>query len=454
MTTKTDTTGHMKGGIRRRGEHGLWAYTIDLGPQPAQRCNACSRRVWVARKTLKACPACGGELRDTMERRQETAGGFATQTAAKKARTKSLHDLNRGTHVVRDNITLGAWLTDEWLPSLEGGKLRETTRASYVSHVKHHLAPTKLGALPLQQLTRERISAHYALLLKDGRADGSRDDAGALKPLTASTVRRIHATLHRALRDAVRSHLLQTNHAGDLDLPSGENDEGDAVTHAQQRVRAWDSAQLSRFLAAVSDDRLRALWLTYALTGARRGELLGLTWDDIDLEAAQLTIRRAHVEVGGEIRESKPKTASGVRTIELDPATVAALKRHRTAQKVERMAAGPGWQESGHVFVDESGQPLPPGLVSRAFTAAVKTARGTIDAKDRDAVLPMLSLHGLRHTMATIMLIEDHEPVSVVSKRLGHKTEAITLTMYCESLPRYDGNAAKNLSDRVVPQGF
>jgi integrase len=182
--------------------------------------------------------------------------------------------------------------------------------------------------------------------------------------------------------------------------------------------------------------------------------LLGLEWPDLDFEAARLTIRRAHVELRGGIGESRPKTASGVRTIELDPATVAVLRHHRTQQKTERLAAGPRWQETGHVFVDERGQPLRPGFVSSSFTAAVKNARATIDANQRDALLPTLSLHGLRHTHATILLIELKWPATVVSKRLGHKNEMITLTLYSEGLPRYDGEAAAAFASLVVPQAL
>jgi len=429
------TIDKMRGGIRRRGEHGKWSFTIDLGIQPAQRCTSCGARSWVDRKAKATCPKCGGALRETRERRQQQVGGFETRAAAVKARAKALHELGQGTHVVRDNITLGEWLTDEWLPSLAIGKLRETTRASYASHVAHHLAPTQLGTVPLQELTRERIAAHYAELLENGRQDGSRDATGALKPLSGSTVRRVHATLHRALRDAVRSHLLPLNPADDIELPSANG--------AKRKLMAWDSKQLRTFLESVREDRLYALWLTYATTGARRGELLGLSWDDIDLEAARLTIRRAHVEVAGGIVESLPKTASGARTIELDQATVAALKAHHKAQLVERLAAGPRWQETGHVFVDEHGQPLAPGVVSRLFTALVKASG-----------LPRISLHGLRHTYVTIALLELGLPTSMVSKRVGHANEAVTLALYSEWMPRHDKEAAAAVASLVVPQGF
>ena len=432
--SKTDTS-RMRGGVRRRGKNGAWSYVIDLGIQPAQRCQVCGKRFWVERRPKERCPSCGGQLHDTKERRQQQVGGFETRAVALKARAKALHELGQGRHIVRDNITLGEWLTDEWLPSLAIGKLRETTRASYTSHVMHHLAPTKLGTVPLQELTRERIAAHYAELLQSGRADGSRDATGALKPLSGSTVRRIHATLHRALRDAVRSHLLPLNPADDIELPR--------TNDAKRKLMAWDSKQLRAFLESVREDRLYALWLTYATTGARRGELLGLTWDDIDLESARLTIRRAHVRIGGEILESLPKTKAGARTIELDQATVAALKAHHKAQLAERLAAGPRWQETGHVFVDEYGQPLAPGVVSRLFTALVKASG-----------LPRISLHGLRHTYVTIALLELGLPTSMVSKRVGHANEAVTLALYSEWMPRHDKEAAAAVASLVVPQGF
>ena len=306
---------------------------------------------------------------------------------------------------------------------------------SYTTHVTHHLAATKLGAVPLQELSRERIAAHYAWLLSDGRANGGKDKDGNLLPLSPSTVRRIHATLHRALRDAVRSHLIPINPSANIELP--------ALDGAKRRLMAWDSAQLRTFLTSVKDDRLSALWLLYGTTGARRGELLGLTWEDLDLEAGRLTIRRARVEVGREVVENAPKTESGRRTIELDPATVAVLKHHSTRQKEERLAAGPGWQESGHVFVDELGQPLWPGVVSRAFKALVKQTE-----------LPSITLHGLRHTYITVALLELGLPTSMVYKRVGHANEAITLMMYTEWLPRHDQQAAVQVAGLVVPQGF
>ena len=309
---RIENLGRMRAGVRKRAVDGKYAYTITIPGQAAQRCESCGRRFWVERRRLESCPLCHGELRDTIERRQQTTGGFPTRAAAVKAHTDALHAMGQGIHVVRQDITLGQYLEDEWLPSLAATKLRATTQASYRQHVRDHLAPTPLGAMRLQQLTRERIMAHYAWLLEQGRAPRKRKVPRAEPtglPLTASTVARIHATLHRALRDAVRSHILSLNPAQDVELPSGK----------RRERRAWDSAVLRKFLASVREDRLGTLWLLYATTGARRGELLALRHADVDLKAGRLHIRRALLKVDGEIIEAEPKTERGKREIALTP---------------------------------------------------------------------------------------------------------------------------------------
>ena len=417
----------MKGGVRRRGAHGKWSYTINLGIMPAQRCTVCGARFWRDRKPKRSCSKCGGDLRDTHERRQQQQDGFPTKAAAVKARTEALHEAALGTTVVRDNITLAEYLQDEWLPSLEIGSLRPTTLASYRSHVRNHLAPTKLGGVRLQQLRREQIARHYAWLLSEGRCDG--ED----KPLSASTLRRIHATLHRALRDAVRSRWIPLNPASDVELPSAGGKERPA----------WDSSQVCRFLQTVKGDRLAPLWLLYATTGARRGELLALRWDDVDLEAGTISIRRSVTEAGGEIIEGEPKTRSGKRTIAIDPASVAALRSQRKSQKVERLAAGPRWQDKDLVFSTAEGEWLLPNRVSSAFIAAVKRSG-----------LPTMSLHGLRHSFATIALVERKQPVTVVSSRLGHANVSITLDIYSHATSRQDEEAALDVASVVVPRDF
>ncbi len=461
----------MRGHIRRRGSPGTWTITYELGMQPAQRCTLCNRRFWIDRRALEVCPKCGGDFDLTRERRQKCESGFARRKDAEAALNKVLDTMTRGTYVAPSKLTLGEYLRDLWLPSLQNGNLRATTLAGYEIHVTHHLVP-QLGAVPLQRLNRDLIGAHYAWLLREGRVpklprkpkktetDTPVETEAAPKrkrrkkkaeaaprqvnkALSPSTVRRVHATLHRALRDAVRSHLLTLNPADDVEMPQ-------AVSH-DRALAAWNSEQLKKFLVSLDGDRLRPLWLLYATTGARRGELLGLTWDDVDLEGSTITIRRALVPVRYSVVVSEPKTRSGRRTISLPPAAAGILKRHRAAQKEEKMEHRDIWaaerSQAAHgfdlVFTREDGAELHPDRVSKLFEHAVKKSGQ-----------PRISLHGLRHTFATIALIEGKQPVSVVSQRLGHANTSITLDFYAHAMPRHDEETAAAVAALVVPEGF
>jgi integrase len=467
----------MQGHIRKRDGSSTWTVTYEVGKQPAQRCAACDSRFWVDRRPLDACPKCGGELVNTTERRQKTKGGFIRRkgknpaTDAEAFLHQTSESMSRGTYVEPRNLTLGDYL-DGWVKGLRNSKLRPTTVVSYEVHVVHHLTP-RLGATPLQNLNRQRIAAHYAWLSENGRvprrkpkeekkAEVKLDKNGNPKrprkkrsdakekpvpvvktALSPTTVRRVHATLHRALRDAVRDNLIPRNYADDVEFP-------DAVK--QDRVlHAWDSSQLKTFLTSTDGDRLRPLWLLYATTGARRGELLGLTWEDVDLTAGTITIRRALVPIGYTVAVSEPKTESGRRTIAVPASVCAVLKRHKATQKAEKMAHRDVWGKDrpeglgqlNLVFTNEVGRELHPDRVSKLFEQAVTKSKQ-----------PRISLHGLRHTFATIALMEGKQPVSVVSRRLGHSKTSVTLDFYAHAMPRDDEQASNAVAALVVPEGF
>ena len=238
-------------------------------------------------------------------------------------------------------------------------------------------------------------------------------------------MRRVHATLHRALKDAVRWQRLAVNPVDAADPPRGQG--------KQRELPAWNAEQLAGFLCHVKDDRLSALWRLLAMTGCRRGEALGLSWDDLDVEAATLTIRRALVPLGATVIVSEPKTARGRRRIALDPLTIEALKGHAALQADEQ-SSSENWVESGYIFTTEDGQPLDPHRISKAFERHLRVA-----------ALPRIPLHGLRHTYATLALPSGVNP-RIVSGRLGHSTVALTLDIYSHVLPQADQDAADRIA--------
>jgi integrase len=175
----------------------------------------------------------------------------------------------------------------------------------------------------------------------------------------------------------------------------------------------------------------------------RRGEVLGLQWPDVDLGRARVAVRRSLVTVGHQVVVSEPKTAKGRRSVALDPATVAGLKAWRKHQAAERLSWGPAWTDSGLVFTREDGRPLHPPTpreVTRSFTRNVLAAD-----------LPIIRLHDLRHTHATLALAAGVHP-KVVQERLGHANIAITLDTYSHAVPALEEQAAYTVAALVFGQ--
>ena len=196
-------------------------------------------------------------------------------------------------------------------------------------------------------------------------------------------------------------------------------------------MKTWSAVQVRAFLEATRDDRLYPLWRLFCMTGMRRGEVLGVKWEDIDLEAGRLSVRRSLIPLGGEVIVSEPKTARGRRSIALDPETVEVLKAQAAKQLSEQQEFVLAWCDSGYVCTKEDGRPYHPEVVSRSFRQAVKKA-----------MLPMIRPHDLRHTHATLALQAGVHP-KVVSERLGHATVAITLDTYSHAIPALQEEAAQ-----------
>lgn len=189
----------MRGHLKKRA---TWEYVAELGPQPLQRCPVCHKRFWIKRERLPNCPLCHGPLEETVKRRQEMKAGFATKREAQEALTKVLASISTGTHIEPSRVLTSEFLTGEWLPAIRS-TIRPTTYLSYQGHVECHVIPA-LGTLPLQQVSAPHINAFYSRMLTEGRGK----DKGGLSP---ATVRRVHATLHRALKDAVKWNRLIKN---------------------------------------------------------------------------------------------------------------------------------------------------------------------------------------------------------------------------------------------------
>jgi integrase len=300
-------------------------------------------------------------------------------------------------------------------------ELRPRTFVSYKLNVETHIIP-RLGHFRLQGLSPLHIKSFYADLLADGRRDGG----GGLSP---RTVQYIGTILGRALRDAESQRLIQRNPAAAVRKPKPSSRKGS--------INTWTSDELRRFLGAIEDERIFPALLLAATTGLRRGELLGLTWRDADLDASRLRVVQALVVVGAELRLSPPKRESSVRSIALDPTTVEVLHRWRNRQREERLAWGPAYNDQDLVFSREDGSPINPDWLTRRFASLV----GRVD-------VPSIRLHDLRHTHATLALQANVHP-KVVAERLGHSSVMITLDTYSHAIPSLQAEAAERVAGVV-----
>ena len=355
----------------------------------------------------------------TGKRRQYSKGGFRTKRECQQALNEALSTLRTGTFVEPSQRTVAGFLVEEWLPAMRPPRVRPSTWVSYRKNVERHIVPA-LGHLPLQRLTPAQLTAFYRGLLERPSARqwwlGPKDSPE-------------HPwRLHAALRDAVRWGYVTRNVAAAADLPKGMAPE----------MHVWSPEQLGAFLDHVRADRLYAAWLLLATTGMRRGEVAELRWVDVDLDAGRLSPRRPRVVVNHEVLVSEPKTAKGRRSIALDPATVAALREHRRWQLEERLAVGPGWEDSGLVFTWPDGQPLHPERFSRWFEQHTRAAGLPRDSAARCPPR-------LRHRRAGGGI-----PAKIVSERLGHANIAITMDTYSHVLPGLDEQAAGTVAQLIL----
>lgn len=395
-----------------------------------KRCTKCGAKVEPKVKRCAKCSAatwtwsyvCDVGRGPDGKRRQRTKGGFATRQEADRALRETLASTDEHRYIAPSRLTLGQFLESEWLPAVRA-TVRPTTLAQYRQAVRVHLVPA-LGGVALQALSPAHLNALYADLLESGRSDGT----GGLSP---KSVRHVHVAVRKALGDAVRWGRAARNVAAAASPPR----------LVAPELRVWTVEQLRAFLVGVAGGRLFAAWLTLATTGLRRGELLGLEWRDIDLDARRLSVRRAVTVVNGRPVATEPKTVKGRRTLALDTATVAALREHRRAQLAERIRHADVWHDSGLVFCHEDGSAIHPEQLSRAFTRHAKAAG-----------VPAIGIHGVRHSYATAALAAG-ESLKVVSERLGHASVSMTLDVYSHVLPSHDEAVAEAVATLILGAG-
>jgi integrase len=307
---------------------------------------------------------------------------------------------NRAQGLVFDagNLTAGEYLT-RWLKDSVKGTVRQSTFEVHRHMVEPHIVPA-LGKLKLKDLSPPHVRGFYREKLDSG--------------LSAATVRKMHSVLRKALKQAVMDGLIPRNVCESVKPPRVERKE----------IMPLDREQTRTLLEHASGDRLEALYVLAVHTGMREGELLGLKWEDVDLECSVCRLRRALVREGGKTALGDLKTPKSRRSVRLTRAAAIVLRSHLKRQLEEMERLGSLYQPGGLVFATESGTLInPSNLRNRSFKPLLKRAG-----------LPDICFHDLRHTCATLLLSQGTHP-KLVQELLGHATIAMTLDTYSHFLP-------------------
>lgn len=347
-------------------------------------------------------------------KRKSFYGKTRKEVADKMA--QALQAVRDGTYVEPTQTTLGEWL-DKWLTGYKKGQLKPGTYENYEILINVHIKPA-LGKIPLAKLQAHMLQAFYNEKLEKGRADGRGG-------LSTRMVRYLHAIIRQALQQAVKEGLLARNVADATSPPTIKN----------KQMWPLTEDELLKFFETAKDDRLFAAYVLAATTGLRRGELLGLCWDSVDLEHGVITVQRELLILkSGLVLEETTKSKSGRRSIVLTDDAIRELKAWRKRQAQEKLLLGEAYQDNGLVFCKEDGTPLDPRDFTKRFQRHLEKAG-----------LPKVRLHDLRHTHASLLLARGVHP-KVVQERLGHSSITMTLDLYSHLVPGLQEAAAATLN--------
>ena len=370
----------MKGHVRKRGKES-WAIVLDLGRDADGK------------------------------RRQKWHSVKGTKRDAEREMARLVNSLNVGDYIEPSKIRVSEFLA-KWLEDYAKANVSPKTYERYEQIIDSSIVP-KLGAHRLADLRPMHIQGFYSEAMRDGRRDGKGG-------LSAQTVLHFHRLLHKTLAQAVKWQLLARNPADAVDPPKPE----------KKSMRALDEGETAELLRYVEGSLLYMPVLLAVTTGLRRGEILALRWQDIDMDRAQATIVRSLEQTKEGLRFKRPKTERSSRNVALPSFVVEALKRYRVEQATHRLKLGLVYEDQDLICARDNGAAIPPDTLSTNFASTI-----------RRSTMSHVRFHDLRHTHATQLLKHGVHP-KVVSERLGHSKIGITLDTYSHVMPGMQEDAA------------
>lgn len=331
-----------------------------------------------------------------------------TQAEVKEKLRKAIDDSKQLDFTKEGKYTVGQWM-DEWFEAYAKVKVRPSSHQTYKGYIENHIKPN-IGDIPIEKLTSLQLQKFYRRLLTEGRVPRIESE-NQPKGLSAKTVRNINQVISSAMDMAVKHKLILSNPTDGCELPKVEHKEMHTI-HAEQ---------LGAFLREAKESGVYELYYLDLATGLRRGELLGLKWEDVDLTHGVIHVRRQVYRIDGEVKEVPLKTKNAYRNISISKDAVEMLKemeKHRISE---------------YVFPSPTGGPISPDSVLNMLHRVLKRAG-----------LPAVRFHDLRHTFATLAL-QNGVDIKTVSGMLGHFSAGFTLDTYAHVTTAAQKEAANTM---------
>ena len=346
------------------------------------------------------------------ERKYEQVNGTFKQ--AEKVLRERLVAIEKGEYVGTKKLTTSAYLQD-WLETYAVTNCTAKTVQGYKQSINCYTAA--IASITLQKLDATHIQPIYAGMIKRG--------------LSNRTADALHKALSIALNTAIKQGILKRNPLDNVIAPKV----------AKKEVEVWDAEMRAKAMTVLKGSQYGDFYQLGLMTGMRRGELAGLKWANVNLANKQLQVVNTLQRITGQgLVNGQPKTERSRRSIALSTDTVALLHEIRGKQMTQQLEVVDAWTDSGYVFTSADGMPVDPNLATRAFKKVLASAG-----------LPKLTIHGLRHTHATILLEQGVNP-KVVSERLGHASVATTMDIYSHVLPDMQEKAALAIDAALAPK--
>jgi len=334
---------------------------------------------------------------------QKMKRGFTTKKAAQEYLNSTLSSISNGNYISPSNLIFGEYLL-KWLSTHAQSHLGQSTFESYQSQIKKHIIP-KLGSIPLQNLIALHLKEFYNDMLKEGRLHS---EGG----LSSRTVQYIHRIISEALTHAVDDQLIPKNVAKSVP----------PIKTRKYRGEVYTSDDLQKLFAVIKGSEFELAIILASSLGLRRGEILGMAWNQIDFSNKILTINRQLIRTETGSIFSSPKTENSNRIIPLADNILEILKEHKRKQDISKSQLSAEYEDNNLVLCQYNGALIPPDNLTKRFNYILKKNN-----------LKKIRFHDLRHTFATLML-EQNQSLKIVSELLGHTSIKTTADIYSHAL--------------------